>query len=230
MSRGVEKLHPELISICNEFVSRCKARGLNVLITETLRTKAEQDALYAQGRTAPGSIVTNAKYPRSAHCWGVAFDFCRNVKGREFDDSDGFFAKCGAVGKELGLTWGGDWKSFVDKPHLEMPEYMRNSSTSWLIATYGTPDQFFKTWADAVQPVKEDEEMDVSKLTDAEILALGNRIQEVLGKQAPSDWSQDARDWAEKNGIIKGDDNGSKQYKAFVTREQLAVIEERLHG
>ena len=152
MSRDVKLLHPELQIIVNQWKSECKKQGLNVLITQTFRTKAEQDALYAQGRTTKGNIVTNAKYPRSPHCWGVAFDFCRNVKGREYDDSDDFFAKVGAVGKKLGLTWGGDFKSFVDKPHLEMRKFMPNASTSYLLQTYGTPDAFRNSWQDESHP------------------------------------------------------------------------------
>lgn len=49
-----------------------------------------------------------------------------------------------------------------------------------------------------------------------------------LAKQEPSDWSQDARAWAEETGLIKGDTEGNKQYKGFVTREQLVVFMQRL--
>ena len=77
---------------------------------------------------------------------------------------------------------------------------------------------------------EEDDDMDISKLTDKQVLELANRIQTVLGQREPDAWSEDARKWAEENGIIKGDQYGSKQYKAFITREQLAVIEQRLHG
>ena len=51
-----------------------------------------------------------------------------------------------------------------------------------------------------------------------------------LAKQEPSDWSQDAREWAESNGLIRGDAEGNKQYKGFVTREQLVVFMQRLHN
>lgn len=146
MGRDKSKLHPELQEIVKEFESKCKAAGLNVLITETFRTKAEQDALYAKGRTAPGKIVTNCKYPTSPHCWGVAFDFCRNVRGREYDDSDDFFRKCGEIGKKLGLFWGGDFRSFTDKPHLELKKYLPNNSVKTLQAKYGTPEGFIETW------------------------------------------------------------------------------------
>lgn len=144
--RGIEHLHPELQIIANKFLELCKAKGLNILITETFRSKEEQNALFAKGRTTAGSIVTNVKYPNSAHCWGVAFDFCRNIKGKEWDDSDGFFKQAAQVGKSLGLTWGGDWKGFVDKPHLEMAKFMPNSSTSSLIKQYGTPETFKQNW------------------------------------------------------------------------------------
>lgn len=146
--RGVEHLHPKLQTVCDKFVNYCKLAGLNVKITDTLRSKEEQDGLYAQGRTAPGSIVTNVQYPNSGHNWGVAFDICRNEKGREYDDSDGFFAKVGKIGESLGLTWGGSWKSFQDKPHFELAEFMPDSNTKWLKATYGSPEKFKETWSE----------------------------------------------------------------------------------
>lgn len=49
-------------------------------------------------------------------------------------------------------------------------------------------------------------------------------------KQEPSDWSREAREWAESSGLIRGDGSGSKQYKGFVTREQLVVFLKRLQN
>lgn len=77
-------------------------------------------------------------------------------------------------------------------------------------------------------PGWKEDDMDISKLTDDQILELANRLTEVLGKQPPADWSEDAREWAEDEGYIKGDENGDKQYKAWVTREQMAVFMQRL--
>lgn len=99
------------------FLKLCKEAGLNVLITETLRDDEYQASLYAQGRTKPGQIVTNSK-TTTFHGKGLAFDICKNVKGHEYDDAE-FFKRCGIIGKQLGFTWGGDWKSFVDKPHFQ---------------------------------------------------------------------------------------------------------------
>lgn len=146
MSRDVNLLHPKLRRIAAQVLDECTAAGLPVLITQTLRTREEQDALYAQGRTTPGAIVTNARWPNGAHCWGVALDFCRNVRGREYDDSDGFFRRVAEIGKKHGLAWGGDWKNFVDKPHLELAEFMPGGSAAWLIKTYGSPEKFMAAW------------------------------------------------------------------------------------
>lgn len=77
-------------------------------------------------------------------------------------------------------------------------------------------------------PGWKEDDMDISKLTDDQILELANRLTEVLGKQPPADWSEDAREWAEDEGYIKGDENGDKQYKAWVTREQMAVFMQRM--
>lgn len=152
--RGIDKLHPELQVCVNKFLEECKSRGLDVCITETLRTQEEQEALYAQGRTKPGKIVTNCRGFQSPHCWGVSFDFCRNVKGKEYDNSDKFFDKVGEIAKtifdntEYDLFWGGDFKTFVDKPHIEMKKYLPNNSTVWLIDHFGTPEEFMATWYD----------------------------------------------------------------------------------
>jgi peptidoglycan L-alanyl-D-glutamate endopeptidase CwlK len=140
--RGTEHLHPELQGVVNRLITECNRQGLPILITETYRTKQEQDDLYAKGRTNPGGIVTNVRYPHSMHCWGVAFDFCKNVKGQEYSDGQ-FFDRVGKIGQALGLTWGGSWTGFVDRPHFQLDRY---GNTKQLIAKYGSPDGFKKTW------------------------------------------------------------------------------------
>ena len=198
--RGIDKLHPELQVCVNKFLEECKKQGLNVLVTETLRTKEEQEALYAQGRTKPGNIVTNARGYQSPHTWGVAFDFCRNVKGREYDNTDGFFERVGKIAKtifdgtEYDLFWGGDFKTFVDKPHVEMIKYLPNNSTKWLIDTYKTPEEFMKTW-------------EVEK------------VEEV------SDWAKEAWNWCKERGYLDGTNP-----KGTVTREMLAQVLFNLFG
>ena len=77
----------------------------------------------------------------------MAFDFCRNEKGKAYYDGDGFFSKVGKIGKSLGLFWGGDYKSFTDKPHFELPEFLPNNSTKYLISKYQNFENFKQTWS-----------------------------------------------------------------------------------
>ena len=118
-SREIDRLRPDVAANCRKWLELCKESGLNVLITKTVRDREYQEYLYAQGRTRPGSIVTNGKAPTfHADNVGCAFDFCKNVKGHEYDDN-AFFHKAAAIAKGMGFSWGGDWKSFVDKPHIQ---------------------------------------------------------------------------------------------------------------
>lgn len=61
MARDIKQLHPRLQAIIPVLLETCKAQGISIKIGECYRSMAEQDALYAQGRTAPGNIVINAK-------------------------------------------------------------------------------------------------------------------------------------------------------------------------
>ena len=74
--RDITLCHPRLQKLATELIQKCSAQGLQIKIGETLRTRSEQDTLYAQGRTTPGSIVTNAPGSSysSYHQWGTAFD------------------------------------------------------------------------------------------------------------------------------------------------------------
>ena len=116
-SRDINDLREDVRGAVKIFLARCEAAGMDVLITNTLRDDEYQAKLYAQGRTTPGSIVTNSK-TTTFHGAGLAFDICKNVKGHEYDDL-AFFSSCAKIGKEIGFSWGGDWKSFVDRPHFQ---------------------------------------------------------------------------------------------------------------
>jgi len=116
-SRSLEDLRDDVRENCVIFLNTCKANGLNVLVTQTLRDDEYQATLYEQGRSKPGNIVTNSK-TTTFHGRGLAFDICKNVKGHEYDDN-AFFTACAEIGKMVGFTWGGDWKSFTDKPHFQ---------------------------------------------------------------------------------------------------------------
>ena len=153
--RDINRCHPRLIDLSKKLVSACRGQGLIIGIGESFRTKEEQDALYAKGRTTPGNIVTNAKGSSysSHHQWGTAFDIYRNDGKGVYTDGDGFFEKVGKIGKSIGLEWGGDWKSPVDKPHFQLPDW--GSTTARLKRMYGTPEKFMDTWKGDVEMVEE---------------------------------------------------------------------------
>ena len=144
--RDINMLHPRLIEKISLLKAECEKAGLRIGIGECLRTKGEQDALYAKGRTASGSIVTNAKGSTysSMHQWGVAFDFFRNDGKGLYENKDGFFDKVGKIGKRIGLMWGGEFKSLADKPHFQLPDW--GSSVTKLKKQYKTPEKFIESW------------------------------------------------------------------------------------
>lgn len=123
-------LHSVVKVAAETLIDRCYNRGVPIVITQGLRTIAEQDALYAQGRTKPGAIVTNAHAGYSFHNFGVAIDFALLMpdgKAVSWDmkrdgDKDGRADWYEVVdeAKALGFAWGGDWVSFKDYPHFEM--------------------------------------------------------------------------------------------------------------
>jgi len=162
--RDITKCHPTLQKKAKELVKRCADKGLKIAIGECLRTVAEQDALYAQGRTKPGAKVTNARGSTysSCHMWGIAFDIYRNDGKGAFNDSDGFFTKVGKIGQSIGLEWGGSWKSPVDKPHFQLPNW--GSTPARLKSLYGTPERFFKTWGNTSNKISSSEEYDMKTI------------------------------------------------------------------
>lgn len=119
VSRDIALLREDVEINCRKWLELCGEAGLNVLVTCTVRDKEYQEYLYAQGRTRPGSVITNGRTPTfHSDKVGCAFDFCKNVRGHEYDDN-AFFVKAAAIAKGLGFSWGGDWKSFPDKPHIQ---------------------------------------------------------------------------------------------------------------
>jgi peptidoglycan L-alanyl-D-glutamate endopeptidase CwlK len=117
-SRKIEDLHPKLQELCRKHIAACKAKGVDIIVTNTLRDTEYQASLYAQGRTKPGSIVTNMQQI-GPHGFGLAYDIVPVVYGKAVWNNPRLWVVIGEEGKKLGLTWGGDWKSIVDKPHFE---------------------------------------------------------------------------------------------------------------
>jgi peptidoglycan L-alanyl-D-glutamate endopeptidase CwlK len=111
-------LQPLVERKANAIIEAMALLGHPVRITEGYRSIERQNALYAQGRTTPGQIVTNAKGGQSFHNYGVAVDFVFKKEG--YNASEELWQTLGAVGRSQGFDWGGDWVGFKDRPHMEL--------------------------------------------------------------------------------------------------------------
>lgn len=118
-SRNLDDLLPAVQIMAKAFLAACAAHGIEVLITSTYRDGESQDALYAQGRTAPGQRVTNAKAGQSWHNWRCAFDFVPLVNGKAQWNDPALFLRCGKLAESVGLEWAGRWKSFPELAHCQ---------------------------------------------------------------------------------------------------------------
>jgi peptidoglycan L-alanyl-D-glutamate endopeptidase CwlK len=118
-SRSLTDLNPKVAAMCSEFINRCKAQGIDVIITSTYRDGASQNALYAQGRTTAGKKVTNARAGQSYHNWRVAFDFVPIVNGKAVWNDDALWTKCGEIAEGIGLEWAGRWVKFKELAHCQ---------------------------------------------------------------------------------------------------------------
>ena len=117
-SNALRALDPYVAFLASEFLGLTKAHNLDVRITAAFRSWDEEDRLYASGRTKPGPIVTNARGGNSYHNWGLAFDAAPFENNRISNDSAKFM-QMGRLGEQVGLEWGGSFKSIVDFPHFQ---------------------------------------------------------------------------------------------------------------
>lgn len=101
------------------------SQGVSVEVISGLRSWQAQAALYAQGRTKPGPIVTNAKPGSSWHNYGLAIDLGLFKAGKYLDESnpaqaDKLYAEIGKIAAKHGIEWGGTWVKFKDTPHFQV--------------------------------------------------------------------------------------------------------------
>jgi len=127
----IAKLHPSVRNEVTAIIQECDTAltgRAKIRITQGLRTFAEQDALYQQGRTKPGKKVTNAKAGQSVHNYGFAVDICLIIDGitaswdnaKDWDnDQVADWYECVKIFAKFGWEWGGNWKTFKDLPHFD---------------------------------------------------------------------------------------------------------------
>lgn len=130
-----KQLHPKISDEVIDLIEKIEfSNPFAVRIIQGLRTFEEQQSLYEQGRTKPGQVVTNSRPGLSFHQYGLAIDFAilydKDGNGTyealswdiNYDfDKDGVkdWQEVVKVFKANGYTWGGDFHSITDHPHLE---------------------------------------------------------------------------------------------------------------
>lgn len=123
-SRKLEDLNPIVRAKAVEMKRRVEAElGVELIFTSTVRDDEAQNALYAQGRTKPGKIVTNAKAGYSWHNYKLAFDVVPIRHGKPVWGTSGedgkLWNRIGEIGEECGLEWAGRWKTFKETAHFQ---------------------------------------------------------------------------------------------------------------
>ena len=202
-SRDIDDLRADVAANCRTLIALAEREGLHALVTETVRDGEYQKMLAEKGYAAKGAVVPSFH----ANHAGLAFDICKNEAGHEYDDP-AFFVKMGELGKKVGFSWGGDWRSFPDRPHFQWDAGATYTSAMIRAKRYPPP-----------MPRFEEEEM-----TQQEFNERRETYLKTLAQQQPAHWSAEARAWAETAGLIAGDQTGNRQYRSILTREQLAVL------
>lgn len=124
-NRNIADLNPRFQQMVKDLLVQGQAAttgGWKLFITDGLRTMQEQTDLYAQGRTKPGKIVTNAKAGQSAHNYGMAVDLAFQKNGALSYDA-ALYRPVYDLARKLGFFLGADWTSFKDYPHFELPNW-----------------------------------------------------------------------------------------------------------
>ena len=200
-SREIDALRADVAANCRAWLARCQAAGLPVCITGTVRDKEYQEYCYRIG-------TSKATTP-SFHAQGVglAFDFCRNVKGGEYSDLK-FFEQAAALAKEMGFSWGGDWTSFVDRPHLQWDQGGKYTSSMILSGRYPPKMPLWE------EPEKEEEEE----------MTLYHWFADM------PDWARESAEKAYQKGILSADATGAvsvyeSNLQALVWLDRLGLLE-----
>ena len=197
-SRDIADLRADVRANCVIFLNLCKEAGLPVLVTETVRDDEYQRYLAANGYAAKTATRPTFHSVKA----GLAFDICKNVRGHEYDDPS-FFACCGQIGKQVGFSWGGDWRSFPDRPHFQWDNHRKWSSRMILAGKYPPEMEEYMTQAE------------FNKMMDTYLAQ--KRVD-----STPSEWAKGAWELAKKQGIT----DGSGPH-GLCTREEVVALIER---
>lgn len=120
---NLNMLHPKFKQSAIDAWTEAQAlmpENTKIIVIQGLRSFAESDALYQQGRNGhPGPIVTNAPAGESYHNYGLAFDFAMVTNGKDDYSVGPHWMQVVSTMEKHGMFWGGNFSSPKDYPHFE---------------------------------------------------------------------------------------------------------------
>jgi hypothetical protein len=114
MISDLAALHPYFRDKVIELINRCERRGIHLAIVESYRTHAKQSEYKNMGRK-----YTRSGAGKSKHQYGLAIDVVPLVNGEPQWNNKHLWRRIGVIGEQLGLRWGGRWRSLYDPGHFE---------------------------------------------------------------------------------------------------------------
>ncbi|MBT2718084.1 M15 family metallopeptidase [Bacillus sp. ISL-57] len=130
--RDINELSSVAKKACNLFLNECEKAGVDIFITETYRSQSRQNYLYEQGRTRKGDKVTWTR--SSNHTGRMAWDIAVMPPKYLYDLTT--LEKAGAIARKLGIEWGGDWKTNIDRPHFQVNKNWKAPVEKKVVKTY----------------------------------------------------------------------------------------------
>jgi len=114
MIADLDALHPYFRDKIVTLISMCKAKGIELAIVESYRTHSKQNEYKSMGKN-----YTRSGGGKSKHQYGLAIDVVPVIDSVAQWDNAKLWRKVGIIGEQLGLNWGGRWKSLYDPGHFE---------------------------------------------------------------------------------------------------------------
>jgi peptidoglycan L-alanyl-D-glutamate endopeptidase CwlK len=114
MIADLHSLHPFFRDKIVQLIKNCEAKGIDLVVVESYRTRAKQKEYYNMGRK-----YTRSAGGKSKHQYGLAVDVVPVKDSVAIWDNVSLWRKIGTEGEKLGLRWGGRWKSPYDPAHFE---------------------------------------------------------------------------------------------------------------
>lgn len=134
----LQEVMPELAAKIHQLYEMLMGEGLEIRVTQALRSWQQQQDLYAKGRNPAlahlgphgdivdkSLVVTNCPGGHSYHNFGMAVDCAPDDPtkvGYQIDWNAGHpqWKRMASVGQSLGLDSGAMWRSFPDAPHFQL--------------------------------------------------------------------------------------------------------------